>query len=152
MNCYLQVQQSATMQPSLRGLKACTNLRWNDFTVQPPKNFIKAGKRFFYPAIWNSSQGPVNVTLMLYKEQMASQMICQQSVQPQLSLNAITEFCDLVPLQQFGEEGEDLVQGEYLKWNQSYNQILKCSDDFFYSKMLYKKNYKLLHHFVQSSS
>ncbi|XP_021183999.3 uncharacterized protein LOC110371884 isoform X2 [Helicoverpa armigera] len=107
-----QVQQSATMQPSLRGLKACTNLRWNDFALQQPKPTpIKAGKRFFYPAIWNSNQGPVNVTLMVYKEQMASQMVCQQSVQPQtLSLNAITEFCDLVPLQQFGEEGEDLVQ------------------------------------------
>ncbi|XP_075975648.1 uncharacterized protein LOC142976246 isoform X2 [Anticarsia gemmatalis] len=107
-----QVQQSATMQPSLRGLKACTNLRWSDFTIQPCKtNSVKAGKRFFYPAIWTSSQGPVNVTLMLYKEQMASQMVCQQSVQPQtLSLNAITEFCDLVPLQQFGEDGDDLVQ------------------------------------------
>ncbi|XP_049872680.1 uncharacterized protein LOC126371436 isoform X2 [Pectinophora gossypiella] len=106
-----QVQQSATMQSSLRGLKACTNLRWSDFSIQPLKTFVKAGKRIFYPAIWNSSQGPVNVTLMLHKEQMASQMICQQSVQPQtLSLNAITEFCDLVPLQQFGEEGEDLVQ------------------------------------------
>ncbi|CAK1555461.1 unnamed protein product [Leptosia nina] len=104
-----QVQQSATMQPSLRGLKACTNLRWNDFTIQQIKH-TKAGKRFFYPAVWNSSQGPVNVTLMVHKEQMASQMVCQ-SVQPQtLSLNAITEFCDLVPLQQFGEDGEDLVQ------------------------------------------
>lgn len=106
-----QVQQSAAMQPSLRGLKACTNLRWNDFSVQT-KSSVKAGKRIFYPAVWNSSQGPVNVTLMMYKEQMASQMVCQQSVQPQtLSLNAITEFCDLVPLQQFGEDGEDLVQG-----------------------------------------
>ncbi|KAJ2950922.1 hypothetical protein O0L34_g5291 [Tuta absoluta] len=106
-----QVQQSATMQPSLRGLKACTNLRWSDFAVQPLKTFVRCGKRIFYPAVWNSSQGPVNVTLMLHKEQMASQMICQQSVQPQtLSLNAITEFCDLVSLQQFGEEGEDLVQ------------------------------------------
>ncbi|XP_059053002.1 uncharacterized protein LOC131847434 isoform X2 [Achroia grisella] len=108
-----QVQQSATMQPSLRGLKACTNLRWNDFAIQPSakNNFVRAGKRVFYPAIWSSNQGPVNVTLMLYKEQMASQLVCQQSVQPQtLSLNAITEFCDLVPLQQFGEEGEDLVQ------------------------------------------
>ncbi|XP_045485379.1 uncharacterized protein LOC110999686 isoform X2 [Pieris rapae] len=103
-----QVQQSATMQPSLRGLKACTNLRWTDFCIQ--SKHTKAGRRFFYQAIWNSSQGPVNVTLMLYKEQMASQMVCQ-SVQPQtLSLNAITEFCDLVPLQQFGEDGEDLVQ------------------------------------------
>ncbi|KAM3960091.1 uncharacterized protein ACR2FA_005892 [Aphomia sociella] len=108
-----QVQQSASMQPSLRGLKACTNLRWNDFSIQQSlkNNFVKAGKRIFYPAIWSSNQGPVNVTLMLYKEQMASQMICQQSMQPQtLSLNAITEFCDLVPLQQFGEDGEDLVQ------------------------------------------
>lgn len=105
-----QVQQSATMQPSLRGLKACTNLRWNDFTLQQNKNFTKAGKKFFYPACWNSNQGPVNVTLMLYKEQMASQLVCQ-SVQPStLCLNAITEFCDLVPLQQFGEEGDDLVQ------------------------------------------
>ncbi|XP_046977142.1 uncharacterized protein LOC124543116 isoform X2 [Vanessa cardui] len=105
-----QVQQSATMQSSLRGLKACTNLRWNDFTIQQNKNFTKAGKRFFYPACWNSNQGPVNVTLMLYKEQMASQMVCQ-SVQPStLCLNAITEFCDLVPLQQFGEDGDDLVQ------------------------------------------
>ncbi|XP_041980190.1 uncharacterized protein LOC121733867 isoform X2 [Aricia agestis] len=103
-----QVQQSATMQASLRGLKACTNLRWSDFTVQ--NKTTAAGKRFFYPATWNSSQGPVHVTLMLYKEQMASQIVCQ-SVQPQtLSLNAITEFCDLVPLAQFGEEGEDLVQ------------------------------------------
>lgn len=42
---------------------------------------------------------------------MSSQIVCQ-SVQPQLlNLNAITEFCDLVPLQQFGEDGEDLVQG-----------------------------------------
>ncbi|XP_050678775.1 uncharacterized protein LOC126975037 isoform X2 [Leptidea sinapis] len=105
-----QVQQSASMQPSLRGLKACTNLRWNDFSIQQAKYSTKAGKRFFYPAVWNSSQGPVNVTLMLYKEHMGSQMVCQ-SVQPQtLSLNAITEFCDLVPLQQFGEDGEDLVQ------------------------------------------
>lgn len=101
------------MQPSLRGLKACTNLRWNDFTLQQNKNFTKAGKKFFYPACWNSNQGPVNVTLMLYKEQMASQLVCQ-SVQPStLCLNAITEFCDLVPLQQFGEEGDDLVQGNY---------------------------------------
>ncbi|CAH2982415.1 unnamed protein product [Chilo suppressalis] len=108
-----QVQQSATMQPSLRGLKACTNLRWNDFSIQSSHkhNLVKAGKRIFHQAIWNSNQGPVNVTLMLYKEQMASQMICQQSVQPQtLSLNAITEFCDLVPKLHFGEEGEDLVQ------------------------------------------
>ncbi|CAK1585155.1 unnamed protein product [Parnassius mnemosyne] len=108
-----QVQQSATMQPSLRGLKACTNLRWSDFNIQPLNkgSFTKAGKRVFYSAIWNSNQGPVNVTLMLYKDQMASQIVCQQSIQPQtLSLNAITEFCDLVPLQQFGEEGEDLVQ------------------------------------------
>lgn len=73
---------------------------------------VKAGKRIFYPAVWNSNQGPVNVTLMLHKEQMASQIVGQQSVQPQtLSLNAITEFCDLVPLHQFGEESEDLVQG-----------------------------------------
>ncbi|CAH0587113.1 unnamed protein product [Chrysodeixis includens] len=106
-----QVQQSATMQPSLRGLKACTNLRWSDFAIQQPKPCpVKAGKRFFYPAIWNSSQGPVNVTLMLYKEQLASQMVCQQSVQQTLSLHAVTEFCDLVPRQQFGEDGEDLVQ------------------------------------------
>ncbi|XP_060801412.1 uncharacterized protein LOC106137033 isoform X2 [Amyelois transitella] len=105
-----QVQQSATMQPSLRGLKACTNLRWSDFSIQSSGKLVKAGKRIFYPAIWSSNQGPVNVTLMLYKD-MASQMICQQSVQPQtLSLNAITEFCDLVPLQQFGEESGDLVQ------------------------------------------
>nr|XP_012549823.2 uncharacterized protein LOC101741222 isoform X3 [Bombyx mori] len=104
-----QVQQSATMQPSLRGLKACTNLRWSDFTVQP-KSSVKAGRRIFCPAVWNSNS-PVNVTLMLYKEQMASQIVCQQSVQPQtLSLNAITEFCDLVPRQQFGEDGDDLVQ------------------------------------------
>ncbi|XP_030022883.2 uncharacterized protein LOC115442064 isoform X2 [Manduca sexta] len=105
-----QVQQSAAMQPSLRGLKACTNLRWNDFSIQSPKGFVKAGKRIFYPAVWNSSQGPVNVTLMLHKEQMASQIVCQQSVQQTLSLNAVTEFCDLVPRQQFGEDGEDLVQ------------------------------------------
>ncbi|XP_072932497.1 uncharacterized protein [Epargyreus clarus] len=106
-----QVQQSATMQPSLRGLKTRTNLRWNDFSIQHTKNCTKAGKRVFCPAVWNSNQGPVNVTLMLYKEHMSSQIVCQQSVQPQtLSLNAITEFCDLVPMQQFGEEGEDLVQ------------------------------------------
>ncbi|XP_039754643.1 uncharacterized protein LOC120629716 isoform X2 [Pararge aegeria] len=105
-----QVQQSAAMQPSLRGLKACTNLRWSDFSIQQNKTYTKAGKRFFYPALWKSNQGQVNVTLMLYKEQMVSQMVCQ-SVQPTtLSLNAITEFCDLVPLQQFGEKGEDLVQ------------------------------------------
>lgn len=97
------------MQPSLRGLKTSTNLRFKDFSIQN-KSFSKAGKRFFYPALWNSNQGPVNVTLMLSKEQMASQIICQ-SVHPQLSLNAITEFSDLVPLQQFGENGEDLVQG-----------------------------------------
>ncbi|XP_032516362.2 uncharacterized protein LOC116769400 isoform X1 [Danaus plexippus] len=103
-----QVQQSVTMQPSLRGLKTSTNLRFKDFSIQN-KSFSKAGKRFFYPALWNSNQGPVNVTLMLSKEQMASQIICQ-SVHPQLSLNAITEFSDLVPLQQFGENGEDLVQ------------------------------------------
>lgn len=110
-----QVQQSAMMQSSLRGLKACTNLRWTDFSIQ--SKHMKAGRRFFYPAVWNSNQGPVNVTLMLYKEHMASQMICQ-SVQPQtLSLNAITEFCDLVPLQQFGEDGEDLVQGGLLLTN-----------------------------------
>ncbi|KAL0830343.1 hypothetical protein ABMA28_002534 [Loxostege sticticalis] len=133
-----QVQQSATMQPSLRGLKACTNLRWNDFSIQPaPKNsFVRAGKRIFYPAIWNSNQGPVNVTLMLYKEQMASQMICQQSVQPQtLSLNAITEFCDLVPLQHFGEDGEDLVQATIVVLAhaqvdtiQSYGESLHASE------------------------
>lgn len=108
-----QVQQSATMQSSLRGLKACTNLRWNDFSIQTghKHSLVRAGKRIFHQAMWNSSQGPVNVTLMLHKEQMASQMICQQSVQPQtLSLNAITEFCDLVPKQHFGEEGDDLVQ------------------------------------------
>lgn len=64
---------------------------------------------------------------MLYKEQMASQMICQQSVQPQLSLNAITEFCDLVPLQQFGEEGEDLVQGE----NEKYVKVVIKYRDIF---------------------
>lgn len=100
------------MQPSLRGLKACSNLRWSDFTVQSTKT-VRAGKRIFYPAVWTSNQGPVNVTLMMYKEQMASQMVCQQSVQPQtLCLNAITEFCDLVPRQQFGEDGDDLVQGK----------------------------------------
>ncbi|CAH0720200.1 unnamed protein product, partial [Brenthis ino] len=104
-----QVQQSATMQPLLRGLKACTNLRWSDFAIQN-KSYTKAGKRFFYPALWNSSGGQVNVTLMLCKEQTASHIV-SQSVQPStLNLNAITEFCDLVPLQQFGEDGEDLVQ------------------------------------------
>lgn len=102
------------MQPSLRGLKACTNLRWSDFSVQNTKT-VRAGKRIFYPAVWTSNQGPVNVTLMMYKEQMASQMVCQQSVQPQtLCLNAITEFCDLVPRQQFGEDGDDLVQGKLI--------------------------------------
>lgn len=54
----------------------------------------------------------MNVTLMMYKEQMASQLVCQQSA-PTLSLNAVTEFCDLVPRATFGEEGEDLVQGLY---------------------------------------
>lgn len=99
------------MQPLLRGLKACTNLRWSDFSIQN-KSYTKAGKRFFYPALWNSSGGQVSVTLMLCKEQMASQMV-SQSVQPStLNLSAITEFCDLVPLQQFGEDGGDLVQGK----------------------------------------
>ncbi|KAI8421475.1 hypothetical protein MSG28_009531 [Choristoneura fumiferana] len=129
-----QVQQSATMQPSLRGLKACTNLRWNDFAIQSCKK-VRAGKRLFYPAIWNSSQGPVNVTLMLHKEQMASQLVCQQSVPQTLSLNAITEFCDLVPLQQFGEEGEDLVQATIVVLAhvqvdtiQSYGETLHAAD------------------------
>ncbi|XP_026318738.1 uncharacterized protein LOC113229384 isoform X2 [Hyposmocoma kahamanoa] len=140
-----QVQQSATMQPSLRGLKACTNLRWNDFAVQPSKNFIKAGKRFFYPAIWNSNQGPVNVTLMLYKEQMASQMICQQSVQPQLSLNAITEFCDLVPLQQFGEEGEDLVQATIVVLAQAQvDTIQSYGENLHATEGLTTKEYQLV--------
>lgn len=118
MKFIFQVQQSASMQPSLRALKACTNLRWNDFSIQSSacgRITMKAGKRIFCPAVWNSNQGPVNVTLMLHKEQMASQIVCQQSVQPQtLSLNAITEFCDLVPLRQFGEDSEDLVQGTFL--------------------------------------
>jgi hypothetical protein len=77
--------------------------------------------------VWNSSQGPVNVTLMLHKQQMASQIICQQSVQPQsLSLNAITEFCDLVPKQHFGEEGDDLVQGDYQYY--LINLLQNCID------------------------
>ncbi|GBP87502.1 hypothetical protein EVAR_57309_1 [Eumeta japonica] len=110
-----QVQQSAVMQPSLRGLKASTNLRWTDFSIQPAacggKSLVRAGRRVFHSAVWNAPQNPVSVTLMLYKEQMASQIVCQQSVQPQtLSLNAVTEFCDLVPLQHFGEDSEDLVQ------------------------------------------
>ncbi|XP_077287549.1 uncharacterized protein LOC143912184 isoform X2 [Arctopsyche grandis] len=112
-----QVQQSAMMQPSLRGLKTCTNLRWNDFTVTSAiskgSGSLKIGKRIFHSAVWNSSPagGAVNVTLMLLKEHMASQLVSQHTVQPQnLSLNAVTEFCDLVPLQQFGEEGDQLVQ------------------------------------------
>ncbi|CAG9132648.1 unnamed protein product [Plutella xylostella] len=131
-----QVQQSATIQSTLRGLKACTNLRYNDFTIQQKTSSIRNGKRIFYPAIWNSSQGPVNVTLMLHKEQMASQIVCQQSVQPQtLSLNAVTEFCDLVPLQQFGEDGEDLVQATVVVLApaqvdtiQSYGESLHASE------------------------
>ncbi|CAG4974812.1 unnamed protein product [Parnassius apollo] len=130
-----QVQQSATMQPSLRGLKACTNLRWSDFNVQPlNKGFTKAGKRVFYSAIWNSNQGPVNVTLMLYKDQMASQIVCQQSIQPQtLSLNAITEFCDLVPLQQFGEEGEDLVQATIVVLGQAQVDTIQSYGEYLHS-------------------
>lgn len=54
----------------------------------------------------------MHVTLMMYKEQMASQLVCQQSA-PTLSLHAVTEFCDLVPRTQFGEDGEDLVQGNF---------------------------------------
>lgn len=106
------------MQPSLRGLKTCTNLRWSDFTVTSATSkgsgSLKVGKRIFHSAVWNSSSagGAVNVTLMLHKEQMASQLVSQHIVQPQyLCLNAVTEFCDLVPMQQFGEEGNQLVQG-----------------------------------------
>ncbi|XP_068633903.1 uncharacterized protein [Battus philenor] len=131
-----QVQQSATMQSSLRGLKACTNLRWSDFSIQPQSKgtFTKAGKRVFHSAVWNSSQGPVNVTLMLHKEQMASQMVCQQSVQPQtLSLNAITEFCDLVPLQQFGEEGEDLVQATIVVLGHAQVDTIQSYGEFLHS-------------------
>lgn len=131
-----QVQQSAAMQPSLRGLKACTNLRWNDFAIQPntKQNFVKAGRRIFHSAVWNSNQGPVNVTLMLYKEQMASQMICQQSLQPQtLSLNAITEFCDLVPRQQFGEDGEDLVQATIVVLAQAQVDTIQSYGDHLHS-------------------
>lgn len=109
------------MQPSLRGLKTCTNLRWSDFTITstPLKGpgYLRVGKRVFHSAVWNSNSatGAVNVTLMLHKEQMASQLVSQQIGQPQaMFLNAVTEFCDLVPLQQFGEEGDQLVQGKHI--------------------------------------
>ncbi|KAL4707587.1 hypothetical protein ACJJTC_001632 [Scirpophaga incertulas] len=143
-----QVQQSAIMQPSLRGLKACTNLRWNDFSVQSghKNNFVRAGKRIFHPAIWNSNQGPVNVTLMLHKEQMASQMICQQSVQPQsLSLNAITEFCDLIPKQHFGEDGEDLVQATIVVLAQAQVDTIQTYGEGLHSlESLSTKEYQLV--------
>ncbi|XP_063362427.1 uncharacterized protein LOC134651306 isoform X1 [Cydia amplana] len=139
-----QVQQSATMQPSLRGLKACTNLRWSDFAVQSSKT-VRAGKRLFYPAIWNSSQGPVNVTLMVHKEQTASQLVCQQSMQPQtLSLNAITEFCDLVPLQQFGEEGDDLVQATIVVLAQAQVDTLQTYGESLRSIEISTKEYQLV--------
>lgn len=144
-----QVQQSASMQPSLRGLKACTNLRWSDFCIQQSqcgKNAMKAGKRIFYPAVWNSNQGPVNVTLMLHKEQMASQIVCQQSVQPQtLSLNAITEFCDLVPLQQFGEDSEDLVQATIVVLAHAQVDTIKSyGENLYTSEGLNTKEYQLV--------
>ncbi|XP_053604311.1 uncharacterized protein LOC128671665 isoform X2 [Plodia interpunctella] len=142
-----QVQQSASMQPSLRGLKACTNLRWSDFSIQSSGKFVRAGKRIFHPAVWSSSQGPVNVTLMLYKEHMASQMICQQSVQPQsLSLNAITEFCDLVPLQQFGEESDDLVQATIVVLAQAHvDTIQSYGESLHAAEGLSTKDHQLVH-------
>ncbi|XP_045498872.1 uncharacterized protein LOC123696611 isoform X2 [Colias croceus] len=137
-----QVQQSAAMQPSLRGLKACTNLRWNDFTIQ--QKHTKAGKRFFYPAVWNSNQGPVNVTLMVHKEHMGSQMVCQ-SVQPQtLSLNAITEFCDLVPLQQFEEDGEDLVQATIVVLAHAHADTIHTYGEHLHTANLTTKEHQLV--------
>ncbi|XP_013139374.1 PREDICTED: uncharacterized protein LOC106103994 isoform X1 [Papilio polytes] len=139
-----QVQQSATMQSSLRGLKACTNLRWSDFTIQSQSKGLTAGKRVFHSAVWNSNQGPVQVTLMLYKEQLASQLVCQQSLQPTLSLNAVTEFCDLVPMQQFGEEGEDLVQATIVVLGHAQVDTLQSYGESLHSGEGHSKDHQLV--------
>ncbi|XP_060527359.1 uncharacterized protein LOC132702615 [Cylas formicarius] len=83
------IQQSVHVQPALRGLKTSPNLRLADFTIKTSLQPVFVGAKSFHQALWGSQ----HVTL-LFSTGLATSSTLSLGT---FSLNAVTEFNDLVP-------------------------------------------------------
>ncbi|XP_076260571.1 uncharacterized protein LOC143196616 isoform X2 [Rhynchophorus ferrugineus] len=83
------IQQTAFVQPALRGLKMCSNLRLTDFTMKSGITPITIGSRTFHQALW----GAQHVTLMFSTGVASNSSTMNLGT---FNLNSVTDFSDLV--------------------------------------------------------
>ncbi|CAG9766661.1 unnamed protein product [Ceutorhynchus assimilis] len=83
------IQQTTFIQPALRGLKLCSNLRLSDFSMKTGNSPVVVGSKTFHQALW----GAQHVTLMFNTGISTSSTLNLGT----FTLNSVTDFSDLVP-------------------------------------------------------
>ncbi|XP_030764574.1 uncharacterized protein LOC115888854 [Sitophilus oryzae] len=122
------IQQTIFIQPALRGLKLCSNLRLTDFTMKSGISPVTIGSRTFHQALW----GAQHVTLMFSTGIVSTSSTMNLGT---FNLNSVTDFSDLVSgelLPGKKEESNKFVQASIavLPWLQihtieTYSDYLK---------------------------
>ncbi|KAH1005624.1 hypothetical protein HUJ04_006568 [Dendroctonus ponderosae] len=120
------IQQTVYIQPALRGLKMCSNLRLMDFSMKTGTAPVSIGSRTFRQALW----GAQHVTLAFNTGISTSSTLNLGT----FHLNSVTDFSDLIPSEYCANEKQTKKQVQatisVLPWLQvhtieSYGALLK---------------------------
>ncbi|XP_066250859.1 uncharacterized protein [Euwallacea similis] len=127
------IQQTIYIQPALRGLKMCSNLRLVDFSLKTSTPPVSIGSKTFHQALW----GAQHVTLMFNADISTSKTL---NLGP-FNFNSVTDFSDLVP-GEYCPSNKKQIQAtiSVLPWLQIHS--IQSYSDFLKSKSTQEDSWK----------